>query len=237
MQKYLPHDRYIAGPLNLDRTAKKADTTLGAQLVLSDKEFDALDVLATREGQTVAFEELFKIVWKGSNDHEIRADARETLKKLTAKIQQAGDGFMWIEVSRGEGYTFRTKWGQSWHNIKPDYTEQATPEKAEINGSEVLANPEKPGYDRDESKRSVLNARFDFGGESRRRLKIIKPVAAVAAVAGVTAAIIGISVMATRPTADDFIFNDEPIPLASPEMDIDENEEDEEKNIDYIEEE
>jgi len=247
MQKNLPHDRYIAGPLNLDRTAKRADTTLGAELVLGEKEFDALDVLATSEGKTVALEELIKIVWKGSNDHDIRADARETLKNLAVKIRQAGEGFMWIEYSPGVGYTFRTKWGRSWHYNKPDYTEQVLPEKTAKHNRKVLTNPDKTGNLRDEGGQSILSSYFDDPGESRSLTGIIKPVAALAAlaaVAGVTAVIIGISLVATRPADEDFIFNDEPIPLASPDIDDDENEEeeeineeDEENNIEYIEEE
>jgi len=52
------------GPLNLNRLTKQADTVFHQELYLDEKEFEALDMLATREGETLAFEQLYEAIWE-----------------------------------------------------------------------------------------------------------------------------------------------------------------------------
>jgi len=105
----------VAGPLNLDRELKKATTVLGAELLLSDKEFDALTMLVEREGESIAFEELYKEIWCADKRDISKELALSNLSNLLSLINEAGKGlFMGIEYDEEAGYTFSTKWGHSW---------------------------------------------------------------------------------------------------------------------------
>ena len=92
----------LVGPLHLNRQTKQATTSMGTKLYIDQKEFDALEILAEQEGETVSFERL--------------GTEQPKLEHLIGQVECAGQGFMWIEHRPGEGYTFHTKWADS---LKP----------------------------------------------------------------------------------------------------------------------
>jgi len=103
---------YFAGPLNLNRETRQADTVLGTELVLDANAFDVLDILASQEGESFTFEQLFETVWENPDTGD-REAALIILNNLIGQISFAGKGFMWIDHKPDNGYTFRTKWGHN----------------------------------------------------------------------------------------------------------------------------
>jgi DNA-binding winged helix-turn-helix (wHTH) protein len=102
----------FAGPLNLNLHTKEASTALGDELRLAPKEFDALEILATCENDLLTFEELYQVVW---NDNLHGRDvAQQGLNNLSRQVNEIGRGFMWIEYTQSQGYTFRTRWANNW---------------------------------------------------------------------------------------------------------------------------
>ena len=108
--------RYSAGPLNINRTAKKAGTIMGAELILDDNEFNVLDILASREGEYVTFDELYKEIWETSESPDSKETALSTIDDLIKKVSTVGYGFMWIDYSPEAGYKFKTHWGYNWNS-------------------------------------------------------------------------------------------------------------------------
>ena len=94
MQEITLITRYFAGPLNLDRETGRADTAFGAELILNENEFDALDMLAIREGQPVTFQQLYEAVWEKPDGSGSMAAAKEALEMLIIKVAEAGGRFM-----------------------------------------------------------------------------------------------------------------------------------------------
>jgi hypothetical protein len=114
----MPLDRYselcFAGVLNLNKQVKQADTVMGTILSLNDNEFDALYMMAVKEGEYYTFETLYESVW-GKDDGPCRRDeARKALDNISAQVQMAGEEFMWIEHDPEKGYAFHTRWGHNW---------------------------------------------------------------------------------------------------------------------------
>ena len=107
--------RYSVGPLDINRAAKKAGTVMGAELILDENEFDILDMLASREGEYVTFDELYKANWKLSESHDGKETARTAIDELIKKVSFDGCGFMWIDYSPEAGYIFKTRWGNNWN--------------------------------------------------------------------------------------------------------------------------
>jgi len=107
--------RYSAGPLDINRSAKKAATVMGAELLLDDNEFGALDMLASREGEYITFDELCKSNWELSESPDDRETARTAIDELIKKVSFDGCGFMWIDYSPEAGYIFKTRWGNNWN--------------------------------------------------------------------------------------------------------------------------
>jgi len=108
--------RYSAGPLNINRSAKIAGTVMGAELILDDTEFDVLDILASREGEYVTFDELYKAIWESSENRDGKEIARTIIDDLIKKVSIDGYGFMWIDYSPEAGYIFKTHWGYNWNS-------------------------------------------------------------------------------------------------------------------------
>jgi len=111
-----PAYRYSAGPLNINRSAKIADTVMGAELILDDNEFDVLDILASREGEYVTFSELYTVIWEMSGSRDSKETAHATIDDLIKKVSTDGYGFMWIDYSPEAGYIFKTHWGYNWNS-------------------------------------------------------------------------------------------------------------------------
>ena len=107
-------DLCCAGPLNLNRKTKKADTVFQTELYLDDKEFDALLLLVEHEDDFLTFERLYDAVWDASDGLDNRDVAAQDLGSLVRKVSEAGEGFMWIEFTTESGYCFRTRWGHNW---------------------------------------------------------------------------------------------------------------------------
>ena len=107
--------RYSVGPLDINRSAKKAGTVMGAELILDDNEFGVLDMLASREGEYVTFDELYKANWELSESHNGKEPARTAIDELIKKVSFDGCGFMWIDYSPEAGYIFKTHWGYNWN--------------------------------------------------------------------------------------------------------------------------
>ena len=127
MQDDAEKTKYFAGPLNLDRKTKQADTVIGTELVLDETEFDVLDALVAQEGESVAFERLYEDFWKSSDGADNRAAARAALNGLMEKVSIAGKSFMGIEYSPEKGYKFYTHWGHNWSSRQPQLESNITP--------------------------------------------------------------------------------------------------------------
>jgi len=110
---------YFIGPLNIDRRTRRADTVTGAVLALSEEEFDSLDALAAREGESLSFDYIYETVWINGSRSFDKAAAKSGLDHLARIVGEAGEGFMWIENDPESGYAFRTRWSHNW-NGKPD---------------------------------------------------------------------------------------------------------------------
>ena len=96
--------------MNFNRQTKKVSTVTGALLPLDEKEFDALYMLASREGETLTFEMLYAAVWGSAEGLSEVETARLTLSTLAEKVKEAGAEFMWIEHKPKSGYMFKMRW-------------------------------------------------------------------------------------------------------------------------------
>jgi len=130
--------KYTVGPLNLNSQTRQADTVMGDRLSLSGNEFDTLYMLATREGEYLTFDELYKAVWENSEYPQSREDARATIDELLIKVCSEGEGFMWIEYLPENGYKFKTHWGDNWGTMEITETPPAAIEP------EVVQTPVTP---------------------------------------------------------------------------------------------
>jgi len=68
---------------------KLATTVQQKELPLDEYEFDALHILATREGEAIAFEHLYTEVWLSVDCHCKRHTVKEVLAGLMAKVRGA----------------------------------------------------------------------------------------------------------------------------------------------------
>jgi len=121
---------YFVGPLNLDRITRKAATAMGTQLELSENEFDALDLLAMKEGQYMTLRQIYETTWGESNSRVNEIITLATLESLMNKISIAGGEFLWIEHVPELGYTLKTRWGNNWQ--KKSIIKVYIPRNAEI---------------------------------------------------------------------------------------------------------
>jgi len=108
-------DIHLTGPLNLNRLTKKATTAMGAELILDEKEFDALEMLAAHEGEPLSLETIYRAVWGDAGDGACdREAARSGLSNLIRQVDKAGKGFIWIEHNPNTGYNLQTRWAHNW---------------------------------------------------------------------------------------------------------------------------
>jgi DNA-binding response OmpR family regulator len=90
------------GPLEMDSLAREARFE-GAPLPLTRLEFDLLEMLARHAGQALSREQLLDQVW----GYDYYGDARavdSAVKRLRAKLREAGHGPDSISTVRGVGY-------------------------------------------------------------------------------------------------------------------------------------
>jgi len=108
---------HFVGPLNLNRQTKQADTVMGAKLCLNAKEFDALDILATHEGEALTFEMIYTAIWDAGDGTCNANEAQKALDNLLSQVKETGKGFMWINHTE-LGYIFQSRWGHNWKEQK-----------------------------------------------------------------------------------------------------------------------
>lgn len=112
---------YTAGPLNVNRSTKQAKSIMGIDIVLGENDFEALDMLVTREGEYLSFQQLYEASWSKSKTTDNIDYAFSAMNSLIIQINNVGDDFMWIENKPGLGYTFKTRWGQEWSEERTVY--------------------------------------------------------------------------------------------------------------------
>jgi len=124
---------YFVGPLNLDRITRQAVTAMGTELALDKNEFDALDMLASKENQYLTFNQLYEAIWGNLENQISEGSARSAFRSLIEKVNNAGGEFMWIEHMPDLGYTLKTRWGNNWKkkSIIKVYTPRETEDEAE----------------------------------------------------------------------------------------------------------
>ena len=129
---------YFVGPLNLDRMTRQAVTAMGTELALDENEFNALDMLASKEDQYLSFHQLYEAIWGDPESQIDESAARESFTNLVNQVNKAGGEFMWIEHVPELGYKLRTRWGNNWQkkSIIKVYTPRETEEET-TNDKEV----------------------------------------------------------------------------------------------------
>ena len=132
-------ERYFVGPLNIDRKTKQAETVMGTMLSFDSNEFDVLEMLAAHEGVPLAFDEIYKTVWETGAGLG-RSMARSRINSLVNRINAAGEGFMWVDCSPGDEFTFQIRWGsKDWKNhSKPVNILASSKKKVKINTAHIL---------------------------------------------------------------------------------------------------
>ena len=105
---------YFVGPLNIDRTTRQASTIMRVDITLGENDFEALDMLASGEGEYFTFEQLYEAAWGNYETTKSIDYATAALDSLVLQINNVGNNFMWIEHTRDKGYIFKTKWGRKW---------------------------------------------------------------------------------------------------------------------------
>jgi len=115
-------DFHCAGPLNLNRKIKQAYTVTGHELTLTDKEFEALDLLVSLEGEYLSLDQLHRDIWGASANRE---ETRRCLEAIVEQINSSGDGFMWINYLPAHGFAFQIHWGRFKNECKQEVTHEA----------------------------------------------------------------------------------------------------------------
>jgi two-component system alkaline phosphatase synthesis response regulator PhoP len=93
---------YRVGPLEIDTLAREVQLE-GAPLSLTRLEFDLLKTLARHTGQALSREQLLDQVWGYDYYGDTRA-VDSAIKRLRAKLRQAGGGSDLIATVHGIGY-------------------------------------------------------------------------------------------------------------------------------------
>ena len=109
------NDEYSVGPLSIYRQTKQALTVFGAELILNEYEFHALDMLAERAGEPLTFEVIYTAAWGAATEAYSRDAARLAMENLLKQVAEIGRGFMWIECLPEAEYIFRARWS---HNLR-----------------------------------------------------------------------------------------------------------------------
>ena len=109
-------DNYvIAGPLNLNKRMKRADTVMGERLQLNPRQFRVLLMLVSNEGVSTSFEELHMYMTPPEEKKCTVPEARDVINSLVNIVNISGRGFAKIDKLPDDEYVFATKWGMDWH--------------------------------------------------------------------------------------------------------------------------
>jgi DNA-binding response OmpR family regulator len=96
-----PPSKVEHGPTRIDFTARRLSQA-GREVPLTGREWEVLELLASRSGRVVSREEILEIVW-----HDLDQAASESLdviiSRLRRKLQQESTTD-WIRTVRGQGY-------------------------------------------------------------------------------------------------------------------------------------
>ena len=184
-QKYI-----FAGPLNLNVMSKKATTAMGSEIQLGENDFDALFLLATNEGESHTFQELYEVAWGKSETTDSLDVAQSALDKMIMQINSVGDEFMWIEFTPGEGYTFNTRWGHNWHTI--DSKRSFVPRKRKaITVTPIIPINSKPSLiPANQANKTTATSQTQNTKPKSRKSPIIKILAGVGALAAAIALVL-----------------------------------------------
>jgi len=123
---------YTAGPLNINRQTKQAKTVTGADIILDENDFEALDLLVTNEGKYLTFQQLYEASWGKSTATDSIDYAFSAINNIIIQINNVGEDFMRIENIPGLGYSFKTRWGQTWKNSQDNDFNTLGTEKSSV---------------------------------------------------------------------------------------------------------
>ncbi len=105
MRNAKPRRFLETGPLVMDTKRYRAYLK-DVDLELSENEFDALFLLAQREGEWIAFEDLYRAVWEPPDGKDLREAARRGLDGMVKAVTAKGRGGPLVEEIPGSGYRF-----------------------------------------------------------------------------------------------------------------------------------
>ena len=119
--KYMSFGEYISGPLNINKQTKQVKTVMGTDIILGENDFEALDLLVSKEGEYLTFQKLYEASWGKSPETDSIDYALSAINNIIIQINNIGEDFMWIENKPAAGYMFKTRWGQSWKENHQDH--------------------------------------------------------------------------------------------------------------------
>ena len=114
---------FIIGPLTLDSFSNRAYIVSSTEIQFTPDEFDTLQILAAREDVPFTFDQLYSAVWEQDDGRDRRNEAREGIANIIRHINNAGNGFIWIEAEPSTGFTLRTRWAhnrEKWQETRND---------------------------------------------------------------------------------------------------------------------
>jgi len=98
---------YVNGPFVLDGMESAAYIN-GRQLNLTEDEYNALYLLAEREGFHIPFTRLYKAVWETFDGSDRCGEAREGLKNINRQLHKIKNNGPYIGYNVLKGFTLRT---------------------------------------------------------------------------------------------------------------------------------
>ncbi|MDR2656512.1 MAG: response regulator transcription factor [Oscillospiraceae bacterium] len=104
-QRRRPPDRIVFGSLALDLISNRAFVN-GGDILLTQKEFALLLVLAQNENAVLGVENLYEKVWGATADGDVRTVVKYQISNLRRKIKYSG---YTVVAVRGNGYCFETE--------------------------------------------------------------------------------------------------------------------------------
>lgn len=101
-----PPSRLQLGTNTIDFTARRLNHG-AAEVALTAREWEVLELLAARIGRLVPREEILEIAWRGS--HPGSSESLDVIvSRLRRKLMDEGEP-MWIRTVRGEGYVLESE--------------------------------------------------------------------------------------------------------------------------------
>jgi DNA-binding response OmpR family regulator len=95
---------YEYGPFVMDGW-KSVAALNGKRLRLTEQEYDALYMLAKKQGEPIGFELLYKLRWEPEDGTDARDAARSGMDNIARQVGAAGKGSYKIEYTLEKGYS------------------------------------------------------------------------------------------------------------------------------------